>query len=258
MAETNLEKQLVYRLLSHELWRYLPDHSHAFEFKSCSDYIKHILHAQCERITSVIFYPKGYETFNFLFKYDNGWINLKLLLTVFPNIKEIQLYAMDEDDLKSFLSVVCEDILQFEHGIRHHSLSMISIIINSKYAQTAGNCIQQHVQKLNGVSWVMMITANAGDLLQKLYNFDAIFKTIDESSPEVTEYHCQKFTPRLNKLGLNGQFQQALQDKQIHSKSSIIHIQKMTQEEWNAGIMNGLKLGLKLKALYNSTGNIRK
>eukprot|EP01083_Nonionella_stella_P257418 881161_1 len=114
------------------------------------------------------------------------------------------------------------------------------------------------LQKLNGVSWVMMITANAGDLLQKLYNFDAVFKTIDESSPEVTEYHCQKFTPILNKLGLNGQFQQALQDKQIHSKSSIIHIQKMTQEEWNVGIMNGLKLGLKLKALYNSTGNIRK
>eukprot|EP01084_Bolivina_argentea_P251926 422722_1 len=47
IPRTEQENQMVYRLLSHELWKYYPNHKYAREFRSCPKYIKKLLHSHC-------------------------------------------------------------------------------------------------------------------------------------------------------------------------------------------------------------------
>eukprot|EP01084_Bolivina_argentea_P113517 202281_1 len=89
-ARTDVEKQMVFRLLLHELYRSFPNHKYAFEFKGCPMYIKHLLHSHFRSIRKIIFeedifFPHNEVAAN-LFKYDNGWIKINLIMTLFPNM----------------------------------------------------------------------------------------------------------------------------------------------------------------------------
>ena len=57
IAKTDDEKQIVWRLLSHEIWRSSPDRYHewANEYKLCLDYIKSLLHKHCLSIKYIRF-----------------------------------------------------------------------------------------------------------------------------------------------------------------------------------------------------------
>eukprot|EP01084_Bolivina_argentea_P103882 186047_1 len=109
--ETDKEIQMAYRLLSHELYRYYPNNKHAHEFKSCPEYIKTLLHLHCLSIKSVMFTSRDKSKLHdFIFKYDNGWIKLKLILTLFPNVNEI---FYDDDAKLGEQHFLYLDILEF-------------------------------------------------------------------------------------------------------------------------------------------------
>eukprot|EP01084_Bolivina_argentea_P076712 139063_1 len=92
IASTSDEQQMVFRLLSHELNRYYPNHQYSHEFKNCPDYFKNILHSHCKNITLIHFLNRGNKESKFheiLLKYDNEWIKLDVATTILPNLKHI-------------------------------------------------------------------------------------------------------------------------------------------------------------------------
>eukprot|EP01083_Nonionella_stella_P223041 795334_1 len=55
IPENKKEKQMVYRLMGHQLYKYVPDHEHAHEFKGCPQYILELMDAHCMDIRYITF-----------------------------------------------------------------------------------------------------------------------------------------------------------------------------------------------------------
>eukprot|EP00481_Brizalina_sp_1-RS-2013_P002307 TRINITY_DN6029_c0_g1_i1.p1 TRINITY_DN6029_c0_g1~~TRINITY_DN6029_c0_g1_i1.p1 ORF type:complete len:104 (+),score=1.66 TRINITY_DN6029_c0_g1_i1:46-357(+) len=68
IASTIVEKQLVFRLLSHELCRHYPNDPNAHEFKGCPEYVKIIAHNHCKNIRNIEFWNREKKECTKLFK----------------------------------------------------------------------------------------------------------------------------------------------------------------------------------------------
>eukprot|EP01084_Bolivina_argentea_P108377 193695_1 len=132
---TKEEKQMVFRLLSHELYTYRPHHRRAHEFESCPDYIKSILHLHFMNIRRIEFMNGSTECpiNEWLFKNDNQWIKLDLICTLFPNIEYIR-YNANEKHI-SFLQQksIYNSVLSLIATKKSLQLKQITININKLY-----------------------------------------------------------------------------------------------------------------------------
>eukprot|EP01084_Bolivina_argentea_P040570 74960_1 len=147
VAKTANEQQLVFRLLSHELYRYLPSHPHAHEFKSCPEYIKDLLHQHCEGIQAIQFddrEERQCKIFHSMLRLDNGWVNLSLLLSIFPNVRQINYSTINDNKDISFWQHVIPTIATYFKINTQTSLKFIVI-----YLRPIENVIKQMVIKLN-------------------------------------------------------------------------------------------------------------
>eukprot|EP01084_Bolivina_argentea_P283182 484932_1 len=124
---STLEKQLVFRLISHEICRHDPNHKNAPEFTSCPEYIQIILREHCASIKHIIFSENNAEQKYVLpfFKHDNGWINFELLLSVFPNLEHI-LYNASYKDISFVQNIEIYNSL-LEYLDRHAMTSLKSV-----------------------------------------------------------------------------------------------------------------------------------
>eukprot|EP01084_Bolivina_argentea_P021955 40791_1 len=111
---TALQKQMVFRLLSHELFVGDPYHKQAVEFHGLPEYIRYLLHYHCESMRYVYFAYKKPDLspfhFNF-FHYDNGWMKLHLIMTLFPNVTNIGCGEWKPSELKQ--AFIYESALQY-------------------------------------------------------------------------------------------------------------------------------------------------
>eukprot|EP01083_Nonionella_stella_P083514 230988_1 len=91
------EKQLLSRLISHELHRYRPENSN--EFKECPDYISKILHLHCRNVKTIHIYSiEGIHQLAIdFFKDKHGFIQLDLLTTVFPSLRSLNCDVADKN-----------------------------------------------------------------------------------------------------------------------------------------------------------------
>eukprot|EP01084_Bolivina_argentea_P236894 398264_1 len=133
------EQQMVFRLLSHELWRNNIKHKHAHQFELCPGYIKDMLSQHTASIETIFFLNDETENIihKLFFKYDNQWINLDLLLTVFPNTRNICYNAKKKDleflKMKSIYHSVLVHLRNFNKT--KIALQYVEILIKSMYKQ---------------------------------------------------------------------------------------------------------------------------
>ena len=114
--ETNEERQIAYSLLSHQCYKYLPNHEHAHEFKICPEYVKKFMDSHCKHIKSMHIVEKerkefvDNKTFDMFFRNnDNDWIFLDDVMAIFPGVEHIQYYAHNKDI--SFVEDVIKELL---------------------------------------------------------------------------------------------------------------------------------------------------
>eukprot|EP01084_Bolivina_argentea_P173736 300953_1 len=146
--ETEEEKQMIFRLFSHELWTHYPNHKYAREFKGCPGYIKNILHKHCANIKLLSFSAKHkYRCSNpLLFNSKINWINMALCLKVFPNIVHIEYDAAYEHPKFFIETSIYHYVLKYVRAHKNSELKQIDIIVSW---QMAINVKMRHELKLH-------------------------------------------------------------------------------------------------------------
>eukprot|EP01084_Bolivina_argentea_P016843 31461_1 len=102
-----LEQQFIFRFLSHELNRYYKNDIKYPPFKSIPPYIDMLLHNVCADIkylNDVL--PNGHPVFDYFFRYNDGWIKLDRIVTVFPSLERISLLKKVKLETALFYSVL--------------------------------------------------------------------------------------------------------------------------------------------------------
>eukprot|EP01084_Bolivina_argentea_P102907 184352_1 len=154
---TKQDKQMLLRLLSHEIYRYFPNHKHAHQFKSCPEYFEEIFHLHCMNIKRIVFSndsivnmdsidlsPKKY-IFEEIFRGECGWLDLHLILTVFPFVQGIQFVATEKKYIEIMkCSIIYQSVLNLlKRKLKKMRLEMIVIVIKPMFASE----MSDHVQK---------------------------------------------------------------------------------------------------------------
>eukprot|EP01084_Bolivina_argentea_P091921 165434_1 len=164
IASSLEENQFVFRLLSHELSRYFPNHKWAHSWKNCPQYFKDLLHSHCASIKMIDFRNRDDQESAFheaLFKYDCGWIKLDLITTLFPNIAFI-IYEADKMDV-TFLkqSTIYNSVIKFvtdkKASNKIDTLPQIHIVINANIATEIKKYIHNFVKKFEELSWTICV-----------------------------------------------------------------------------------------------------
>eukprot|EP01084_Bolivina_argentea_P292598 503041_1 len=164
--KTSDEKQMVFRLISHELWRNNPNHAKAIEFKSCPVYIENLLHSTCLCVRSMTFendeimsVDKFMDSF---WRYKNKFVNLELIFSVFPKIQSIY-YGAREMDI---------EIIK-QPSIYHSVLSYIQqnrMEIKCKYVEEMNSYIELYATDFDKYSWKIFVnTEGSGNEMHKAF-----------------------------------------------------------------------------------------
>eukprot|EP01084_Bolivina_argentea_P310282 536882_1 len=172
---TYAERQMIFRLLSHELWRYFPNHQHAHEWKQCPNFIKELLHNHCQSIR-VIHFPwkeilidvgdgirAHYDVTEHsavqerLFKYDNEWIKLNLIMKLFPNTGYI-VYDGPQDEVDFYQqNSIYNSLLQYIKIQSQTNLEQISFEFNPKYEEEMTKYIIKFKKDFEKYGWKICI-----------------------------------------------------------------------------------------------------
>eukprot|EP01083_Nonionella_stella_P122435 368359_1 len=91
------EKCMASQLLAHEFSRYYPNDCRSCAYDACPPYFKEILHINCQSIKFITFFEAETSLHDKYFKTDSGWLDLKAITDVFPNVENIQYYLSNKD-----------------------------------------------------------------------------------------------------------------------------------------------------------------
>ena len=99
IPKTASEKQIVFRLLAHQIWKKIPDHKYAHQFKSLPKYIDNLMEAHCKQVRFIQFFNSKprHIVQDLVFTTDEtGMKSMEELMTIFPSLKEVR-YIMHND-----------------------------------------------------------------------------------------------------------------------------------------------------------------
>ena len=163
---SKMEKQMVFRLLSYALWTYLPNHPNAHKFDGCPNYMKQILKNHMNGIQSLCFYnhddSNNQKFLDLLFKYDSEWINLDLLMTLFPNIELIEYTATGKDLSWLQQRSIYNSILAFIQKNKQTKLKEIYIEIDSMHVLLMkAYLMNAFMSEFKKYGWTIVVFGNA-------------------------------------------------------------------------------------------------
>eukprot|EP01084_Bolivina_argentea_P212655 361434_1 len=151
-----LNKQMAFRLLSHELYKYIPNHEYAHEFKSFPEDVENILHSHCTNVWKIQM-KRNYDVMNYFFMdKKTEWIKLSLLTTVFPNVKCVVCngFNMGKSDEWLTNSSIYETTLEFISK-NDSLLDTVVISFNPGEVTNVMNCIQKYQKRFGEYSWTI-------------------------------------------------------------------------------------------------------
>eukprot|EP01084_Bolivina_argentea_P039134 72345_1 len=143
-SNTRMTKQMTCRLLLHELYRSVPNHTYARPFKGCPEYIETTLHFHCMSVHSLTIGSKD-KLKTELFTNQDGWVDLDLVTTVFPNIQTLSYNARTKDIQWVTEPIIYKSILNFISQPCNWNSSLQEIIIQCN--QTYYQKVSQHIRK---------------------------------------------------------------------------------------------------------------
>eukprot|EP01084_Bolivina_argentea_P302336 521843_1 len=158
LISNKFEKKLIYMMLSHELYRYMPKHENAHKFKGCPRYAKDILHLHCKNIKVINIFNVKNSSLDFFKMKEygmHGCIKLGLLVTVFPNVEGICCHFGNKDI--SYVSNLLLSILTFiaDKKSTNSLLRIVEIFLDPKYEKEVVKCLQTYKLNFMAHGWWM-------------------------------------------------------------------------------------------------------
>ena len=148
VSKTN--KALIHKFLSHELFRYYQDEKY-HTFRRMPEYIGRMLRDVCAGIRDCRPNQPA-DVFDYFFRYDNGWIKLDVLCTVFPRLQRI---TLDNVELKPR---IFRCILSFLSNNPTTELRQIILHRIDEKAFTKEAAIQRYDRQFGDVNWYLFTT----------------------------------------------------------------------------------------------------
>eukprot|EP01084_Bolivina_argentea_P074585 135290_1 len=150
---TKNEKQALFTVFSHRMWKVHPQHQHAHQLNDCPVYFDNFLDSCFHNITHVSFVPINVGINLFLLRNDK-WVDLRLLIQLFPNIKFFE-YIADDKDI-NFLTndLIYLSVLSF---FEMNMIDWVSIEINPKYITELQTYLLKYKEKFSENGWVLRI-----------------------------------------------------------------------------------------------------
>eukprot|EP01084_Bolivina_argentea_P151866 265022_1 len=156
-SPSTLEKQMLFRLLSHRLKMCIPNiqNEKIHKFESCPQYIQQILDLHCINVSTINLKANNH-VIDYLFKdMKTGWFNLDLMLTVFPNTKHITYMGQNKDIKWLTQSSIYDSVLEFIVKQTNVSLISIQIYCDRKYQKNIHEFIVKYNRKFQRYLWTL-------------------------------------------------------------------------------------------------------
>eukprot|EP01084_Bolivina_argentea_P148613 259784_1 len=149
---TASEKQLFFRLMSHQLWKSYPNHPHAHQFKTIPDYIENIMDLQFRNVRMGTYYP-GCNVINDILLSQQQWIDFHALTKLLPNLRLLE-YPFGDKNI-AFLKnpIIYESVLSFVQSNKKTKLECIAIFINPDYYTVLQQYVIQYTQRFVAHGW---------------------------------------------------------------------------------------------------------
>eukprot|EP01084_Bolivina_argentea_P213446 362511_1 len=169
---TNEEIQMVFRLLSQRIYTVYPQHQYAQKFCSCPNYVLILLNNHCEHIKRAKFCEEeASKLHELLFKYDNSWIKLDLLLRIFPNIERIEYYAYKKSISFFQESAIYHSLLDHIQKCKSSKLQKIEIIgMNPLFIDDMKSYIGCYKKHFEQYSWKIHLVITHEDKIHTYNN----------------------------------------------------------------------------------------
>eukprot|EP01084_Bolivina_argentea_P314785 545257_1 len=146
-------KEVAFRLLSNELYRYIPSHPAVKQCTSIPEYIRNLLHSHYINVWKIIIEPKRDIMNYFFIEKSVGWVKLDLLVIVFPKLQSIHFDAYDKSGTWLTQSSIYESILYFISKGVNGSLEEIMIEYNSQYHYVMETFIEKYKHRFKEYEW---------------------------------------------------------------------------------------------------------
>eukprot|EP01084_Bolivina_argentea_P076714 139065_1 len=210
-------KQMVFRLLSHELNKCIPDHPDGHEWKTSPKYIRDLLHSHCMNVSQIRIMKENQDVLHYLFKNKtNHWIKLDVITSLFPNIQSIYYHAIHKDFEWLTQSSIYDSVLKFIQILRKtnrkSSLKCVSIACNPAYQDEIQNYLTRYQQNFESNSWQIcteLTTRDTGEHDKNFGNPTNLMKEINSSfNPLMLEQMLQKPQAKefMHKYGVDKSF----------------------------------------------------
>eukprot|EP01084_Bolivina_argentea_P215866 366580_1 len=172
--------QCSFRLMAHRLHQFYPTNIRYPKFGSIPNYIEILLNDICFNVENIQPHVSS-KLMKYFFCYDNGWIKLDILKTVFPSLKFITLsqVLLNTDIFESTLSFLA----------RHpKSIDFITIKSLDETQLTKSNAIKQYSSRFQMLNWNMFTTE---------YDHDGGTSALYQLGPALSNvFNNQNFTQR--------------------------------------------------------------
>eukprot|EP01084_Bolivina_argentea_P245417 410896_1 len=170
VPESTGEGQMLFRLFAHQLSICHSKSKWAVKWKGCPVYIQDLMNKHCKNIKDIDFGNQGSKESKVheeLFKYKNEWLNLDMILKLFPNIERI-LYDATQKNV-SFLrqKFIYESTLQFIKKNKRIKLQRIDISVNAKFDVDTKKYIQYWDKQYDREDWCIDMV-NTEQMIQGL------------------------------------------------------------------------------------------
>eukprot|EP01083_Nonionella_stella_P084639 234353_1 len=145
---TPRQQHMVFRLLAHALYQNDPNHPNAVELKDCPPIITNLLHAHLSNIIEITIEntAKFPDRFFKCERYD--WIELDLIIAIYPNIQKISYKRTCTSNGVSFFNqqIIYESTAQLLSSTKEIHLNQICITIKNEelLINKIKKCIENH------------------------------------------------------------------------------------------------------------------
>eukprot|EP01084_Bolivina_argentea_P118356 210012_1 len=175
-VQNSHHKQMVFRLLSHQMYKIYPNHPLAHQFKGCPKYIDNLLDQHCKSIKYISIYVDdppsrlSSDIHSAFFKYDNNWLKLDALTNMFVNVEQIYYEPTDFGDLTLFTNqLMYESTLQFLRQNSSTKLVQIICTIDPSIGNQISKYINTYAQSFKRQKWEMMIRKQDSKLISNVW-----------------------------------------------------------------------------------------
>eukprot|EP01083_Nonionella_stella_P110505 323385_1 len=198
------QKQMCFRIMSHQMHTHFPSDDKYHEFKGMPTYAKGLAKMHFNNMDFCAVGPEGFigVIFRSLFCSDNGWVNLDTFTTVFPSVSTIAFLSEANDSMYALIYSSLYHLMQNKPDCCLQKIKIGISLETSDFTtdEYVDHIVEQYEQKYKQISWEIYFEKRR---LKKFIIIKSMFKTYENGVRQYcrrdrgNEVKCTEKTKRL-------------------------------------------------------------